>query len=681
MECDKNEEAPAPKKKELKTVSFTRIIQQDEETPKGPEENQEKKKDKILEKIVLNFTLNLYDDEITFEVKQSKENIKAPQFIYEKGLNLDNFNNNKFLSILTLDKIFDIIHQSFDQNLDQISFTENALKIVLMVNVLNVMTEEINIEIPMIKMSSQDEMNSLKESMKFLDKEKNELKNEIKSLNETLEELLKKIKEKDDKHEKTILELKNIMENNKLEFQKKLEEKDIEFKKTIDEKNTELQKKIDEKNTELQKTIDEKNTELQKKIEDNKTALETNKTELQKKIEDNKEALETNKEEIQKTIDEKNTELQKKIEDNKEALETNKTELQKKIDEKNTEVQKKLEDNNTEIQKKFEEKDKEILELRKTEQYVKTKLICEDEDNYEEKPKHKYKRELNLSEKFDLEITMILFEEKIKFIIQEIQDNLKNNPSIYDANLTYEDLSQKHVFFKNLGNLEAIFNFLADLFKDEKDNIKKENNKIIINMKFPLGNKVTEVEFELSEKIISLERTLQYFSSTFKEINKNNIITNTNLKDTKVDLGNTKYNLEKVKSDFKRDLLEKVYPIGSYYWSSNNKSPSEIFGGSWTKINGRFLFASDSNHQVGDTGGEESVTLKINEIPSHSHDYDRFHYDFMLQNRDGKIASQEWCPLVKTSFYESDSTTSTGGGCSHNNMPPFLTANCWKRTG
>ena len=598
MECDKNEEAPAPKKKELKTVSFTRTIQQDGETPKGPEENQEKNKDKSLEKIVLNFTLNLYDDEITFEVKQSKENIKAPQFIYEKGLNLDNFKNNKFLAILTLDKIFDFIHQSFDQNLDQISFIENALKIVLMINLMNVMTEEINIEIPMIKMSSQDEMNSLKESMKFLDKEKNELKNEIKTLNETLEELLKKIKEKDDKHEKTILELRNIMENNKLEFQKKLEEKDIEFKKTIDEKNTELQKKI---------------------------------------------------------------------EDNKEALETNKEEIQKKIDEKNTEVQQKLEDNNTEIQKKLEEKDKEILELRKTEQYVKTKLICEDEDNYEEKPNHKYKRELNLSEKFDLEITMILFEEKIKFIIQEIQDNLKNNPSIYDANLTYEDLSQKNVHFKNLGNLEAIFNFLADLFKDEKDTIKKENNKIKINMKFPLGNKDTEVKFELSEKIISLERTLQYFSSTFKEINKNNIITN-NI-------------LEKVKSDFKRDLLEKVYPIGSYYWSSNNKSPSEIFGGSWTKINGRFLFASDSNHYVGETGGEERVTLKINEIPSHSHNYDRFRYDYTANGGMLPGSGRIYAYIINESFWRSNSTTSTGGGCSHNNMPPFLTANCWKRTG
>ena len=43
---------------------------------------------------------------------------------------------------------------------------------------------------------------------------------------------------------------------------------------------------------------------------------------------------------------------------------------------------------------------------------------------------------------------MILFEEKIKFIIQEIQDNLKNNPSIYDANFTYEDLSKKTFILK-----------------------------------------------------------------------------------------------------------------------------------------------------------------------------------------------------------------------------------------
>ena len=35
----------------------------------------------------------------------------------------------------------------------------------------------------------------------------------------------------------------------------------------------------------------------------------------------------------------------------------------------------------------------------------------------------------------------------------------------------------------------------------------------------------------------------------------------------------------------------------------------------------------------------------------------------------------------RTKFLYTYSTTSVGGGSSHNNMPPFLTANCWKRTG
>ena len=129
--------------------------------------------------------------------------------------------------------------------------------------------------------------------------------------------------------------------------------------------------------------------------------------------------------------------------------------------------------------------------------------------------------------------------------------------------------------------------------------------------------------------------------------------------------------------------MEKVYPIGSYYWSSNNKSPSEIFGGSWTKINGRFLFASDNNHSVGEMGGEERHYLTINEIPSHSHTYEKFRYDITHAGSGNYHIHGEYFPYAKKDYdyYRTESTTSIGGGNSHNNMPPFLTANCWKRTG
>ena len=572
-----NEEAQDPKKKELKTFSFTRTMQPNEETPQGPKENKAQK-----ENIVLNITLTLYEDEIVFNAKQSKENIKVPHIIYEKGYTFENLKNYKILSILTLDKIFDLIKNSFTDNLDKISFLDNELKVILMVNLMNVMTEEINIDIPMIKMNSQEEMIVLKESMKFLDNERNELRNEMKTISATLEELSKKIKEKEIQHENSMLELKKVIENNKIEFQKKLEEKDNEIKKKMEEKDSEMMVKFEK--------IEEKNNEFQKTLDDNKI---------------------------------------------------------------------------------------EIIDLRKTEQYVKSKLICEEKEE-EEKDNHIYKRELNISETkniFNLEITMILFQEKIKFIIKEIQDELKNNPTIYEANFNYESLSQKTVHFKNLGNLESIFNFLHDLFNDRADAIKKENNKIIISVTFKLGNKDEEISFELSEKNISLEITLKNFSQTLKEINKNNIETNNDLK-------KTKDNLKKTKADFKKELLEKVYPIGSYYWSSSNISPSNIFGGSWTKINGRFLFASDNSHYVGETGGQERVTLTINEIPSHSHGYDRFYSnsDWYLKKED--VSDKGFPSKYKNGDWTySTTTSSTGGGASHNNMPPYLTANCWKRIG
>ena len=191
MENSINEEAPAPKKKELKTFSFTRTMQPNEETPQGPKENKAQK-----DNIVLNITLTLYEDEIVFNAKQSKENIKVPHIIYEKGYTFENLKNYKILSILTLDKIFDIIKTSFTDNLDKISFLDNELKVILMVNLMNVMTEEINIDIPMIKMNSQEEMIVLKESMKYFDNERNELRNEMKTISATLEELSKKNKRK-----------------------------------------------------------------------------------------------------------------------------------------------------------------------------------------------------------------------------------------------------------------------------------------------------------------------------------------------------------------------------------------------------------------------------------------------------------------------------------------------------
>lgn len=56
---------------------------------------------------------------------------------------------------------------------------------------MEVMTEEILFELEQIKLSNKEETTIIKESIKFLTKEKNSLKNEITALNNTVEELKK----------------------------------------------------------------------------------------------------------------------------------------------------------------------------------------------------------------------------------------------------------------------------------------------------------------------------------------------------------------------------------------------------------------------------------------------------------------------------------------------------------
>ena len=600
-----NQEAPDPeKKKELKSFTFTRSLQNNEETPQGPknekgnnQENIKKEKEKEKsDKFILDFTLNLYEDEIIFNVKQRKENFKVANIIYEKNFSHEFFKSYKILTLLNLEKTFDLIQKSFELDYDQIILEENELRIKLMINLMDVITEEINLEIPMIKMASQDEVLSLKESIKFLEQERNNQKKEISSLNETLEE----IKKKDSDKENMILELKNIIEANKIEFQKKLEE----FQRTI----------------------------------------ENNKTEMQNKLEDNKA-------EINNKIENKSNEINNKIEEKNNLY-----------NDKMREIEENAQKRDNEILTSVSENHKDIQGLQITQKYVNEKLICEEKEEEKEKEHCQYKRVLN---NFNMEIHFILFEKKIVFNIKEIQDDLKANPSLYENKFSLENLSQKKVYFKSLGNIPDIFKFIKDLLDNKKDTIEKIKNKIIINVKFPLGNKEEKISFDISAKKISLESSLKNINESLKEINKTNIIT---------------------KAEFKKDLLEKVYPIGSYYWSEKNTSPSDIFGGSWTKIRGRFLFASDSNHDVGDTGGEETHTLTINEMPRHSHEYEKFCY---FEDISFNAPSGNWnrfpCNITNHSnssrFLYTYSTTSVGGGCSHNNMPPFLTANCWKRTG
>lgn len=136
----------------------------------------------------------------------------------------------------------------------------------------------------------------------------------------------------------------------------------------------------------------------------------------------------------------------------------------------------------------------------------------------------------------------------------------------------------------------------------------------------------------------------------------------------------------------KSEILDVIYPVGSIYMSVNSASPNALFGGTWEQIQDRFLLASGSTYSAGSTGGAATHyhttadhTLTINEIPSHSHNFN---------NADDGSSTSMWAYQNSYRTSSKNSTDTTGGGQPHNhgntgeasNLPPYLSVYVWKRT-
>ena len=143
------------------------------------------------------------------------------------------------------------------------------------------------------------------------------------------------------------------------------------------------------------------------------------------------------------------------------------------------------------------------------------------------------------------------------------------------------------------------------------------------------------------------------------------------------------------------NLLDLVYPIGSVYITFSDISPVDSVGGSWEKIDGKFLYATSTPNQ---TGG----SLK------HSHKYGNAYavwwftvgsynsqeesmLPLMTWNENGertlKYATQTpsvYCPINNgLSSGSQDLSTHTFETIAQSEyvsaLPPYITCNMWKR--
>lgn len=68
--------------------------------------------------------------------------------------------------------------------------------------------------------------------------------------------------------------------------------------------------------------------------------------------------------------------------------------------------------------------------------------------------------------------------------------------------------------------------------------------------------------------------------------------------------------------ELKKEILDLVYPVGSIYRSTVNKSPATFLGGSWTRIQDRFLIGESDDFAPRSTGGAKEVTLLRKNLPN-----------------------------------------------------------------
>lgn len=122
--------------------------------------------------------------------------------------------------------------------------------------------------------------------------------------------------------------------------------------------------------------------------------------------------------------------------------------------------------------------------------------------------------------------------------------------------------------------------------------------------------------------------------------------------------------------------FDTIYPIGSIYMSMNATSPEELFGGSWERIEDRFLLAA-GNVDGGSSGGSTS----------HSHTapvgYNTDNNLFGVSFAQGSGTAP-----INAEFATTNQTAITGSGTfnwrlartdSVDHLPPYLAVYVWKR--
>lgn len=142
-----------------------------------------------------------------------------------------------------------------------------------------------------------------------------------------------------------------------------------------------------------------------------------------------------------------------------------------------------------------------------------------------------------------------------------------------------------------------------------------------------------------------------------------------------------------------REMLGRVYPVGSIYINATNgTNPATLLGfGEWQRLSqGRMMIDANSTYAAGATGGEATHVLTKAELPNLAGTV-QFHGAGTSGGTVLSGASGIFGLATKRNNYKNGGNTGTaasydgftlnvGNDTAHNNMPPWIGVYIWKRT-
>lgn len=140
--------------------------------------------------------------------------------------------------------------------------------------------------------------------------------------------------------------------------------------------------------------------------------------------------------------------------------------------------------------------------------------------------------------------------------------------------------------------------------------------------------------------------------------------------------------------DYKELILESgLYPIGSVLTTTTNTNPRSYLGGTWEGFgDGRTLVGVGNNGTTNyaaaqQTGGADSVTLTVAQMPSHTHNVYGWPNKGSMSGVGVLPYDTTWGSVGGNTAFGQDTpiARATGGNGSHENRMSYITVYFWKR--